>query len=89
MNKYVQKLKRMSKWEWKLPITQNQTIKHDDQTKTKLSPQGPQWSRHFVARVRRRGDRLPLLHGCVSGKYGETRNSCLLSVEKNEMGVAT
>ena len=25
---------------------------------------------------------------CVSGKYGETRNSCLLLVE-NRMGVAT
>ena len=24
-----------------------------------LSPQGPQWSRHSVARVRRRGDRPP------------------------------
>jgi hypothetical protein len=23
------------------------------------------------------------------GKYGKTRNSCLLSVKKNEMGVAT
>ena len=34
----------------------NQTIKHNDQTKTKLSPQGPQWSRHSVAHVRRRGD---------------------------------
>jgi len=38
----------------------NQTIKHNDQTKTKLSPQSPQWSRHSVARVRRRDDRLPL-----------------------------
>ena len=27
-----------------------------NQTKTKLSLQGPQWSRHSVARVRRRGD---------------------------------
>ena len=26
---------------------------------------------------------------CVSGKYGETRNSCLLLVEKNGIGVAT
>jgi hypothetical protein len=34
--------------------------KNDDQTKTKLSPQGPQWSRHSVARqMRRRGDRPP------------------------------
>ena len=31
----------------------------NNQTKTKLSPQGPQWSRHSVARVRRRGDRPP------------------------------
>jgi len=38
-----------------------------------------------VARVRRRGDRPPTLNVCgVSGKYGETRNSCLLSVEKME-----
>jgi len=27
-----------------------------NQTKTKLSPQGPQWSRHSVARVRHRGE---------------------------------
>jgi hypothetical protein len=27
-------------------------------TKTKLSPQGPQWSRHSVARVRRRGENI-------------------------------
>ena len=31
----------------------------NNQTKTKLSPQVPQWSRHSVARVRRRGDRPP------------------------------
>ena len=30
-----------------------------NQTKTKLSLQGPQWSRHSVARERRRGDRPP------------------------------
>ena len=37
-----------------------------------LSPQGPQRSRHSIARVRRRGDRPP--HSwCVSGKYGKTR----------------
>jgi hypothetical protein len=34
------------------------TIKHENQTKTKLSPQGPQWSRHSVARVRRRGENI-------------------------------
>jgi hypothetical protein len=39
--------------------------------------------------VQRRGDRPPHSMVCVSGKCGETRNSCLLSVEKNEMGVAT
>jgi hypothetical protein len=33
-----------------------------------------------VARVWRRGDRPPS-GMCLSGKYGETRNSCLLSVE--------
>jgi hypothetical protein len=46
-----------------------------------------------VARVRRRGDRPTTLNHQVwyvyLGKYGKTRNSCLLSVEKNEMGVAT
>jgi hypothetical protein len=49
-----------------------------------LSPQGPQWSRHSVARVRHRGDFPPSLNVCVSGKYKyrETRNSCLLSVGK-------
>jgi hypothetical protein len=35
----------------------NQT-KHNYQTKTKLSPQGPQWSRHSVARVRRRSENI-------------------------------
>jgi len=38
----------------------NQTIKHNNQTKTKVSPQGPQWSRHSVVCVRRRDDRPPL-----------------------------
>ena len=33
------------------------------QTKTILSPQGPQWSSHSVARVQRRGD-IPLHHVC-------------------------
>jgi hypothetical protein len=53
-----------------------------------LSPQGPQWSRHSVARVRRRSDCPPSLNVCVSGKYKykETRNSCLLSVEKGNGG---
>jgi len=54
-----------------------------------LSPQGPQWSRHSVARVRRRGDRPPSMYGYISGKCGETRNSLSLSGEKNRMGVAT
>ena len=31
--------------------TQTITKKHNNQTKTKLSPQGPQWSRHSVASV--------------------------------------
>ena len=34
----------------------NQKIKHNYQTKTNLSPQGPQWSRHSVARVQRQGE---------------------------------
>jgi hypothetical protein len=44
-----------------------------------------------VARVRRRGDRPPIsgkMECGLSGKYGETRNSCLLSV-KYGLGVAT
>jgi hypothetical protein len=45
-----------------------------------------------VARVQRRGEYInPILNlKCIylSGKYRETRNSCLLSV-KNKMGVAT
>jgi len=31
-----------------------------------LSPQGPQWSRHSLARVRRRSDRPPPSSGVVS-----------------------
>jgi hypothetical protein len=30
-----------------------------------LSPQGPQWSRHFIARVRRRDDRPPHSMVCI------------------------
>jgi hypothetical protein len=57
MNNYVQKLK----YENKISIltTNMHKTKHKNQTKTMLSPQGPQWSRHSVARVRRRGDRPP------------------------------
>jgi hypothetical protein len=38
-----------------------------------LSPQGPQWSRHSVARVRRRDDRPPSRKNGngLSGKYRE------------------
>jgi hypothetical protein len=37
-----------------------------------------------VARVRRRGDRPPhSMDVCVSGKYGETRSSCLFISGKN------
>ena len=57
-----------------------------NQTKTKLSLQGPQWSHHYVARVRRRDE-----YSTFSGMYGiylanmvGTRKSSLLSVE-NEM----
>jgi hypothetical protein len=60
----------------------NQTIKHNDQTKTKLSPQGPQQSRHYVARVRRRDDIFhSQMYVYLFGKCGKTRNYCLLSVE--------
>ena len=45
-----------------------------------------------VARVRRRGEystsNLKYIYVYLSGKYGETRNSCLFSV-KNGMGVVT
>ena len=40
-------------------VYQKHTKTKTNQTKTKLSPQGPQWSRHSVARERRRGDRPP------------------------------
>jgi len=54
-----------------------------------LSPQGPQWSRHSVARVRRRGDRPP---SSVMDIYlvnmGRQEIFCLLVV-KNGVGVAT
>ena len=42
-----------------LYLTINTRKPKTNQTKTKLSPQGPQWSRHSVARERRRGDRPP------------------------------
>jgi hypothetical protein len=58
-----------------------------NQTKTKLSPQGPQWSRHSVARVRRRGEYSTSSNVSI-WQIWETRKSCLLSVE-NGMGVAT
>jgi hypothetical protein len=69
----------------------NQTIKHNDQTKTKLSPQSPQWSSHSVAHVWRRGNRPPFsrkMEMGLSGKYRETRNSYLVSV-KYGLEVAT
>jgi predicted metalloprotease len=42
-----------------LYLTINPRKQKTNQTKTKLSPQGPQRSRHSVARERRRGDRPP------------------------------
>jgi hypothetical protein len=38
----------------------------------------------YVARVRHRGEKNPLSYSVfyLFGKYGETRNSCLLLVEK-------
>jgi len=54
MNKYVQKLKCVRKCIL-IVNTQTKQKKYNDQTKTKLSPQGPQWS-HSVAHVQRRGD---------------------------------
>jgi hypothetical protein len=70
--------------------------KHKNQTqksgKTMLSSQGPQWSRHYVAGARRRGEYSTFkTRKCVwylSGKCGETRKYCLL-LEENGMGVAT
>jgi acetyl-CoA carboxylase alpha subunit len=47
----------------------NKTYKtQTNQTKTKLSLQGPQWSRHSVARVRRRG------------KYSTLSKMCMVSI---------
>ena len=57
MNNYVQKLKHKNKISiLTTNMHKNQTQKSD---KTMLSPQDPQWRRHSVARVRRRGDRPP------------------------------
>ena len=52
-----------------------------------LSPQVPQWSRHSVARVRRRGDRPPPLQSsgvvCLSIRENMVRQGILsLSGEK-------
>jgi hypothetical protein len=56
-----------------------------------LSPQVPQWSRHSVAHMRRRGDRQPPLISCgksILAKMG--RQGILIFYQwKNEMGVAT
>jgi len=67
----------------------NPTIKHNYQTKTKLGPQSPQRSRHSVARVWRRDESSTIRIESIGllGKYGETSNSCLLSVKV--MGVST
>jgi len=54
MNKYVQKLKRVNKIS--ILMTKNGQNQQQKSDKTMLSPQGPQRSRHFVARVRRRGE---------------------------------
>ena len=68
-----------------------------NQTKTKLSLQGPQWSRHSVARVRRRGEKtyIWLLYSIfliynvnLSISMGVQEKNCLYLVE-NGMGVAT
>jgi hypothetical protein len=67
-----------------------------DQTKTKLSPQGPQWSRHPVARERRRGDRPPtnkkkcnVMRGYIYlVNLGRQGILCLLAV-RDGVGVAT
>jgi hypothetical protein len=64
-----------------------------DQTKTKLSPQGPQWSRHSIARERRRGDRPSTIYKCNMGviylvNVRRQGIRCLLAV-KNGVGVAT
>jgi hypothetical protein len=49
-----------------------------------LSPQGPQWSRHSVARVRRRGDRPPSNVDIYLVNVGRQRTLCLLAVKKIE-----
>jgi hypothetical protein len=53
-----------------------------------LSPQGPQRSRHSVARVRRRGDLPPSCMDIDLVNVGRQGIRCLLAV-KNKMGVAT
>jgi hypothetical protein len=40
-------------------INNTHKTKHKNQTKTMLSPLGPQRSRHSIAHVRRRDDHLP------------------------------
>jgi hypothetical protein len=45
------------------------------------------WKCRMCAALRRSSSTLNYV--CVSGKYEEKRNSCLLLVEKNGMGVAT
>jgi hypothetical protein len=47
-----------------------------------LSPQGPQRSRHSVARVDVAAIVHPHCNGYISGKCGEIRNSLSLSGEK-------
>ena len=63
-----------------------------NQTKTKVSPQGPQWSRHSVAGARRRGEysTFKTRKKCMVSiwqMWGD-KKYCLLSVE-NGTGVAT
>ena len=70
-----EELKRISRRQKERHFNNKHTKTPIDQTKTKLSPQGPQWSRHSVTRVRRRGDHPPSMYGYISGKYGKTRNS--------------
>ena len=74
-----------------LYLTINPRKQKTNQTKTKLSPQGPQWRRHSVARARHRGDRPP--SKCMGGyiylvNMGRQGILCLLAV-KNGVGVAT
>jgi hypothetical protein len=54
-----EELKRISRRQKERHFNNKHTKTPIDQTKTKLSPQGPQRSRHSVARERRRGDRPP------------------------------